>query len=115
MQGAKTHGTLRIILTIVGLNGLVVAVWLFLQDGIRPVGRLSTGLPEGLPRLRADWPGIAGMWFDWLVMLAIFGALAVIAAWRIRGPVGMSAPSGDSLKDAAISDDDDVVLSLRDR
>jgi hypothetical protein len=40
---------------------------------------------------------------------------SVIAAWRLRGPVGMSAPSGDSLKDAAIPNDEDVVLSLRDR
>jgi hypothetical protein len=46
---------------------------------------------------------------DWLVMLAIFGTLLVIAAWRVWGPIGTSAPSGDSLEDASIPDYEDVV------
>jgi len=108
MQGASTHGALRIILTIVGLNGLVVVVWLLLRDIVGPAGSLRAGSPESPPRLRADWPGSAGMWFDWLVMLAIFGAFLVIAARRIWGPVGTSAPSSDSLEDASIPDDEDV-------
>jgi hypothetical protein len=39
---------------------------------------------------------------DWLVLLATFGVLLVIAARRIWGPVGTSAPSGEPLEDASI-------------
>ena len=102
MQRASTHSALRMILTIVGLNGLVIVAWMILQDIVGPAGRLSAGSTESPARLRADWPGSAGMWLDWLVMLTIFGALLVIAAWRIWGTVGKSAPSGESLEDASI-------------
>jgi hypothetical protein len=109
MQGARAHGAFRIISTIVGLNGLVLAVWLIVRDIVGPAGPLSAGSPASLPRLRADWPGATGMWLDWLVMLAIFGALLIITAWRIRGPGGTSAPSGDFLDAASIPDDVDVA------
>ena len=108
MQRASTHSALRMILTIVGLNGLVIVAWMILQDIVGPAGPLSAESPESPARLRADWPVSAGMWLDWLVMLAIFGALLVIAAWRIWGPVGTSAPSGESLEDASIPHGEDV-------
>jgi len=108
MHRASTHSALRMILTIVGLNGLVMVTWMILQDIVGPAGPLSAGSPESPARPRADWPGSPGMLLDWLVMLAIFGALLVIAAWRIWGPIGTSAPSGDSLEDASILDDEDV-------
>lgn len=100
MREATTHGAMRIILTIVGLNGLVMAAWILLQDIVGPAGPLSAGSPESPARPRGDWPGSPGIWLDWLVMLALFGAVLVIAAWRIWGPIGTSAPSGDFLEDA---------------
>lgn len=101
MQRASSHSTLRMILTIVGLNGLVIVAWMILQDIVGPADPLISGSAESPARPRADWPGSPGMWLDWLVMLAIFGALLVIAAWRIWGPMGTSAPSGDSLEGAS--------------
>lgn len=108
MQGARAHSALRIISTIVGLNSLVVVVWLRLRNMVGLAGPLNAGSLQSPARLRPDWPGPPGMWFDWLVMLSIFGALLVIAAWRIWGPIRTSAPSGDSLEDASMSDDEDV-------
>jgi hypothetical protein len=109
MQRASTHSALRVTLTIVGLNGLVMVAWMILQDIVGPAGPLISGSPEGPARPRADSPGSPGLWLDWLVMLAIFGTLLVIAAWRVWGPIGTSAPSGDSLEDASIPDYEDVV------
>ena len=108
MQRASSHSTLRMILTIVGLNGLVMVTWMILPDIVGPSGPLSAGTPESPVRPRADWPVSPGIWLDWLVMLAIFGALLVIAAWRIWGPMGTSAPSGDSVEDASIPNYEDV-------
>lgn len=108
MEGARTHGALRIILTIVGLNGLVMVAWMILQDIVGPAGPLGAGSPESLSRLPADWPESPGMWFDWLVILAVFGAFLVIAAWRIWGPIGTSAPSVESLEDASMLDYEDA-------
>jgi hypothetical protein len=102
------HSALRVISAIVGLNGLVVVVWLSLQNTVGRFGSLGGGSLQGPARLRTDWPGPTGMWFDWLVMLAIFGALLVTAAWRIWGPIRTSAPSGDSLEDASIPDDEET-------
>jgi hypothetical protein len=108
MQRARSLGASRMITTIVGLNGLVMVAWTILRDIVGPSGLLSAGTPESPARPHADWPGSAGMWLDWLVMLAIFSALLVIAAWRIRGPIGTSAPSVDSLEDASIPDYEDA-------
>ena len=109
MRRASTHSALRMILTIVGLNGLVMVAWIILHDIVGPAGPLNAGSPERPAQLRAVWTGSPGMWLDWLVMLAIFGTLLVIAAWRVLGPIGTSAPSGDSLEDASITDYEDVV------
>jgi hypothetical protein len=85
MSETKRHGIVRIILTIVGLNGLVVAAWLALlyaigTNAMRPrTGSLS------LPRFDVDWPGSMGIAFSWMVMLALLGILLAIAAWRVHG------------------------------
>ncbi len=106
MQRASTHSAVRMILAIVGLNGVVIVAWMILQDIVGSAGSLSAGSPESPARLRADLPGAAGMWLDWLAMLAIVGALLVIAAWRIRGPIETSASSGNRPEDASTPDDD---------
>jgi hypothetical protein len=105
MRGARTHGVLRIILTTIGLNGLVVLVWLLMQNALVPSSAMSSGSSAGPPQLRADWIEAAGAWFDVLSLAAIFGILLGIAAWRIWGPVRMSAPGGGGVEGAPVADD----------
>ena len=90
MGGPRTDGLIRIVLTTIGLNGLVVGAWLMLQGMLGPRPMPSYGSWDGVPLLRVDWPWSVRATVDWLVMLTLLGALIATAALRLSGLMGRS-------------------------
>jgi hypothetical protein len=100
MSGPRTHGLMRIVLTTIGLNGLVVVAWLMLQGMMGPRSMPSYGAWDGAPLVRLDWPWSVRATVDWLVMLTLLGALIATAALRLFGLMGRSGSANNPADEA---------------
>jgi len=96
MSGPRAHGLTRIVLTAIGLNGVVLGAWLVVQGMMGPRSVPSYGTSGGAPLLGADWSWGAWALVDWLVMLALSSILIATAALRLSGLMGEPDSTNDS-------------------
>jgi hypothetical protein len=91
----KTHGPIRIGLTIIGLNGLVMGVWLVMNGTLDSRALQSYVRSAEAVVLGVNWPWSVQAMVEWLALFVLSGVLFATAALRVAGLTARSDSASD--------------------